>query len=110
MRIRPTPTPAAATDADALHANARMQAGCLFGKHADERQHAQVLHLAGILNPCPLVLVLARPSVPMLSPACVRAGRFCRVPDRLDHPCGWTVVDTTSMYSNKTTLKPRFGM
>ena len=24
--------------------------------------------------------------------------------DRLDHPYGWTVVDTTSMYSNKTTL------
>ena len=80
VRIRPTPTPAAATDADALHANARMQAGCLFGKHADERQHAQVLHLAGILSPCPLVLVLARPSIPMVSPACLRAGRFCRVP------------------------------
>ena len=24
--------------------------------------------------------------------------------DSLDHPYGWTVVDTTSMYSNKTTL------
>ena len=26
--------------------------------------------------------------------------------DRLDHPYGWTVVDTTSMYSKQTTLKP----
>ena len=30
--------------------------------------------------------------------------------DRLDHPYGWTVVDTTSMYSNKTTVNSLRGL
>ena len=30
--------------------------------------------------------------------------------DRLDHPYGWTVVDPSSMYSNKTTLNPHLNI